>query len=369
MDGLQGRRPSRWFTAGAFLVLLGAGGCGDRVPASDLLLPNSSRPVLERWKEDSGWTIEPLAQHGFKQGPLALGLVTSVAVRHDGALAVADGQSCSVTLMGRPVSSFIDRLGRCGDGPGEFRQLGAIAFNGDSLLVFDRGVSAVVVFDFEGIERRRVRAELPPGASIGAMHPLDDSTVMVGLERIGPSEGKMVLAGILDLRSGSIREFPVSDVPRAVSGSPNRIRRKPVCVYRRGDVPLLLMMNDWAFEGLAVEVPTEEMIFHFLTLAPIRLHTTRRGEPVPFLLAGVACGASGALFKTTQVASSPPNVRTTFIEFRGYDGGTKSRQTVTDANSLLHGRLVAMQGDTLFALSNAPGYPVIGEFLLRPRER
>ncbi len=353
----------------AFPALLGAGGCGDTVPATDLLLPSPVLPAPERWEEDADWTIEPLAQHGSEQGPLALGMVTGVALRHDGVLAVADGQSCSVTLIGRLVSSFIDRFGRCGDGPGEFRQLGPIAFNGDSLLVFDRGVSTVVVLDFEGIERRRVRAELPPGAFIGAMHSLDDSTMMVGLERIGPREGRMALVGILDLRSGSILEFPVSDVPRAVSGSPNRIRRKPVCVYRGGDVPLLLVMNDWAFEGLALEVPTEEIVFHFLTLAPIRLHTTGRGEPVPFLLAGVGCGASGALFKTTQVASSPPNVRTTFVEFRGYDGGVKSRHTVIDANSLLHGRLMAMRGDTLFALSNAPGYPVIGEFLLRPRER
>ena len=131
--------------------------------------------------------------------------------------------------------------------------------------------------------------------SISSMHPLDDSSVVVGLERIGPSEWKTVLVGILDLRSGSILGFPVSDVPRAASGFPNRIRRKPVCVNRGGPVPLLLVMNDWAFEGLALEVPTREVIFHFLTLAPIRLHNTGRGEPVPFLLAGVACGSSAVL--------------------------------------------------------------------------
>jgi len=95
-----------------------------------------------------------------------------------------------------------------------------------------------------------------------------------------------------------------------------------------------------------------------------RTGTETANPPVPW----GRSGASGALFKTTQVASSPPNVRTTFIEFRGYDGGTKSRPTVVDANSLLHGRLMAMRGDNLFAWSNAPGYPVKEEFLLRPRE-
>ncbi len=380
-EGGSGRRcpavrASKDTSSGVVAALFGVlllTGCGDApLPDPQLRLPVPSEPLVDPWLDVGGWEVESRVLYGSPSGPLTFGSITDIAVRDDGMLAVADASNCSIMFVDRTEQRFLDRIGRCGSGPGEFRQVGAIAFRGDSLLVYDRGTHAVVTLDARGEEVSRIQTRLPEGAFVWKLHSVTARTAVVGLERVRTSwdsDGPLFLAAELDLREGSIEEGFVADVPKAREGSRNRLRRKPLCVARSEGNPSVVVMNDWIFEGIHFVRGDGSGGFHFLSQAPLRPRLTRTGEWIPAVLAGVGCGGSGALFKTTEASSSGSGTRETLMEFRAYDGVVLLRQIITDPESLLHGRLGRMHGDTLFMISSQPGHPVVGEFVVRPSQR
>ncbi|HUG26734.1 MAG TPA: hypothetical protein VMK53_00440 [Gemmatimonadales bacterium] len=330
---------------------------------------------MSPWRAVQEWEMIPLAVHGADAGPLGFEIITAVAINRDGTLAVADIRTCSITLIDRPSGRFKSQWGGCGGGPGEFEQLTVISFLGDTLLAYDRGRNIVIMLDGGGTEVSRIAPEFPPGTWIGAMHGLDSGLVLVALERvrITPEDtADLSLAAILDLRSGKVTRWLAPEVGRARQGAQNVLRRKTVCV--RPEAPSqIAILNDWAFEGIGVELGAQARMFHFLTATPLLPSQAGAGQWSPGAIAGVVCGENGIFFKHTRGGArppdgSPPIGSQSFLEMRGYDGSLLMRTSVTSDTSLIHGRLGAARGDTVFAFSNLlRDYPVVGEFLLAPR--
>jgi hypothetical protein len=93
---------------------------------------------------------------GQLKGPpeYVLGSVGMVAVRRSGAFVTFDARDSQIRRYdARGV--FLGTAGRSGNGPGEFEQVGGMAFHGDSLLViFDPGNARISFFDLAGKFRR-----------------------------------------------------------------------------------------------------------------------------------------------------------------------------------------------------------------------
>jgi hypothetical protein len=78
------------------------------------------------------------------------GEVSSIALLPDGGIAVLDRQAYEVRIFD-PRGEFVRRVGRRGQGPGEFRDpIRVVSTDGDSLLVWDWGQERVVAFDAAG---------------------------------------------------------------------------------------------------------------------------------------------------------------------------------------------------------------------------
>lgn len=121
---------------------------------------------------------------GEMDGDLAFPYFTHIAV-NDSLMAVVDEPACQIMLLHRETGKLGARLGRCGDGPAEFKYIGGLAFSDDSLIVVDQSSHSVAVLDFNGVELRRVRVSrtgLGEGVlALTSLNVLDDSTWIAGL--------------------------------------------------------------------------------------------------------------------------------------------------------------------------------------------
>lgn len=342
-------------------------------------LPGFDSPAAEWWRADSSWTIAPVRAYGTADGPLAFGYIMGVAVHANGTLGVADYQSCTVTLISRPGGELLRQLGRCGDGPAEFRQVRAVAFHGDSLLVYDQSRGDVAILDTAGRELARHRVPLRPPSAIMSMAVVDDSTLLVSAERspydTGPAEAAdslIGLVGLLDLRTGAVREWLGADAPLSTIGSPNAIRRMSACLRPDRAAPVVVMLNTWLLEGVALELPQKRELFHFITDTPLQPTQLEDGSwsPGSMITRAVWCGESGALFRVSRprppVPGQPTRAAETYLEMRAWDGTPLLRTSVTEPTSPLHGGFGTMLGDTLFVAGTGVGaFPVVTEFVVR----
>jgi len=150
--------------------------------------------------------------------------LTDVTPLSNGTIAVAASGSRAIYLFDRR-GSFKMSLGRDGDGPGEFRAIwGAVALQGDSLVVFDSRLGRLTIFSAAGQVARTLDISrfLPParGADV---HPLDSGFALVGLASTGMhrSEGTYrdsAASYLLDVNGDSVGfygEFPGSEVSYA----------------------------------------------------------------------------------------------------------------------------------------------------------
>ena len=139
----------------AALLLLVA--CGDDAPPAAYsidTLPNGANHVVNHapsgWSDTSGWrlilerTIVPPAE-----GPGSIGMIGSLAVDGAGAMYLFDPLDPVILAYG-PEGEFRHRIGRSGDGPGEFR-VGIHSVVGDTIAVQDGGNSRMVLFTTDGI--------------------------------------------------------------------------------------------------------------------------------------------------------------------------------------------------------------------------
>lgn len=374
------RRPSTACgakTKRPFLVaVLGvaAAACGNESYAPDLLLPGLSDPVVNEWTEDSTWVILPVRTYGAVDGPLAFGSVVGAAFLADGVLAVADRQSCAVLLIRRSTSRLMDRLGRCGSGPGEFQQIASMTTFEDTLILYDQGSNALVVVDRDGHEVRRVGVSVSSRDGLEEMDAADESTLVVTWPgvwtSVDASRRQLGMVGLLDSRTGAIRDTLIYEVPRGVLDGGRYIRHKAACAADIQGRSHVLAMNDWSFEGVAIDLDSRTERFHFVTDAELEPRAIESGMWIPGgIVADVTCAGSGALFKLSRTPNATPAViAETYLEMRSYDGSVLLRRTVRSDSSLLHGRFMDSRGDTILVVSHTRReYPVVAEFVLVER--
>jgi hypothetical protein len=119
------------------------------------------------------WTVSAtptlVVGGGSEEAGVQFGDVVAAALLDDGSIGVADAGNHNVRVFAASGDSAAT-LGREGDGPGEFRQIGAVwRLAGDSLAVWDFQVSRLTVFSRDGSVGRVI---VPQPAPSGSYHPM-----------------------------------------------------------------------------------------------------------------------------------------------------------------------------------------------------
>lgn len=345
-------------------------GCGEG--NHTWLMPGLSEVRAETARADSSWVAVPLREYGSWSGEISFGAPIDATVLADGSLVVADLYACTLTVIARPDGRLRHRLGRCGDGPGEFRMIRIIDAFGDSLFVYDQGHGAVVVLDEAGHEMRRVPLEIVGGRSVTLSHlaVVDDSTLVVATESADHAG-----VALVDSRTGAFRKS-LLDAPPIATRSDGWIRHMAACVEPNGRSPTIVATSEWALEGVGLESETGEERFHFLTALDLPPTLASGGAWVPGpARVDVACGRSLALFRVVTVdpddfTGNVADIRASsvILEARAYDGTLLMRRSIVDTASVLRAPMGAFRGDTVFLLAEkVRPYPVVSEIVLRPR--
>ena len=127
-------------------VLVGCSDAGDGAPTSTLAHRTDTVggiTVMHSSGRAPEWTLEPLLSLGSEAAvgdpaPDEFGQITSVVTDDDGDLWVADAQNHEIRVFA-PDGALLRRIGREGQGPGEFLSLYSLAWVGDTLLALDFG--------------------------------------------------------------------------------------------------------------------------------------------------------------------------------------------------------------------------------------
>lgn len=121
-------------------VVLAAASAGC-VPADSAEIPGAFPGTAERRRD-----AIPLTEVAVSDPSLSLTRITGLDVDSRGRVYLGDWMQKRVTVLG-PDGSVVRSFGRMGSGPGEFRSIrGVQVLPGDSLLVYDPGLSRVTVF-------------------------------------------------------------------------------------------------------------------------------------------------------------------------------------------------------------------------------
>ena len=164
------------------------------------------------------WRVEPIVRVGSEGAtgvgaPDEFGHVSSVTTDEDGNVWVADAQSHDIRVF-RPDGSLLRRIGREGQGPGEFLSLYSLAWVGDVLLVLDPGNGRVAELSREG---QWLGTRPAPGGVSGPntmirFYPIGDTTVYQwGVES---TNGQMHFVWIDQRPSGPSGEWPQLSLER-----------------------------------------------------------------------------------------------------------------------------------------------------------
>ena len=116
------------------------------------------------WVRGGSWNVDrsPVAVIGRLDGPeeYTLGQVAGVALDDDGRIWVGDTQASEVRIFS-PTGEFERRVGRSGEGPGEFRNISGLTRAPDGMAVLDGQLGRVTIFDEAGEVVRSFRLERP----------------------------------------------------------------------------------------------------------------------------------------------------------------------------------------------------------------
>ncbi len=154
-------------TVPLIVCLLGLAACatGDRVPgaATNTVDTTGAYPVFHARTPAEQWRAEFEVEIGASEdGGSEFGGVRSIALGPDGVVAVLDHRTPQIVAFstdGARIASW----GRSGAGPGEYRWPYSIAYLGDSLVLFDPGLSRITLYNHE----RRWLREWPTPRNTG----------------------------------------------------------------------------------------------------------------------------------------------------------------------------------------------------------
>lgn len=156
---------------------LGAWGCGEVDASAEELL--ASLPT---------WHLEEDLRIGREDHPdYALGTVGGLAVADDGRILVSQPQERAIRVFDGD-GRFLHRVGRAGEGPGEFTRLGMIGVLDDATWAVDCGGGCFVHFFDEGgssLDRVQTPPLEHPFIGGGSYYPLPDGGMLVPSASVG----------------------------------------------------------------------------------------------------------------------------------------------------------------------------------------
>ena len=354
------------------LLLLGVWSCRDELPR-DTLLPGLTQPSVDQVNNTSTWAPRLVREYGSGSGSLAFGFPIAAATLEDGTLVVADLFECALFLIRRPAGLLQTRIGGCGEGPSEFRQIRVIEVIDDSIFVYDQGANVIVVVDDTGVEARRMNLD-PSGFTLSHLAILTDTTLVVAIESVGYAAVRL-----MDRRTGKLGRVLV-EAPRIATRAPREvIRHLAACVAPAREPRIIVAMNEWVLEGVGIDAGSGEERFHFVAPPLLQPKRNQNGNWVPGpTSADVRCSRSGALFRITtpgpaaEVGGNVTSWRAgaVILEGRTYSGERLFRSSIEDEDSLLRGPLADFRGDTAFVLAQTiRPFPVVGEFVFERHRR
>src|SRR5690625_966993 len=101
--------------------------------------------------------IEPAYQIHLKRGQIfedtdevIIGSLSDIAIDKAGRIFIADGKQLDIKVY-EPGGRFLTRLGRQGEGPGEFLEISSIQATKNKLFVYDRNQQRAVVFSIDSL--------------------------------------------------------------------------------------------------------------------------------------------------------------------------------------------------------------------------
>jgi hypothetical protein len=195
----------------------------------------ATQPVIsisgERVCASCTLAVERVATLGDADGPGIIESTVATAVRDSrGRYFVVESYGVRIKVFDA-AGKHIETLGRKGEGPGEFRGIGALRIGGgDTLLVFDQSLSRLSIFAPDLTFLKTTRLELPPfvgvvllpaGQVVLASSVRTPERIGMPLHLISP-DGRALRS--FGSRTGAYRpDVPYFDERVIASGAPGRI--------------------------------------------------------------------------------------------------------------------------------------------------
>ena len=170
------------------LALFVAGDSGGVLAAFFVLILLSFSIPAEAQVQPLTWRLEEVSRIGGVDGSLALTEVSSAttSINHD-TLYIAQPQESAIWIIDVRGRNVIAKLGRTGDGPGEFRRLDHLGWSGDTLYATDGLAGRVSLFSRGGDHLDDIRLNpttLPGVAHIAYPIALADSGRIITQSRL-----------------------------------------------------------------------------------------------------------------------------------------------------------------------------------------
>lgn len=189
--------------------------------SAGIRIVESHRPA---WGDPSGdrapsrdpapWRVsaEPLLSLGTVEGDavLAFDRLSGVYLLGEDRIAVLDNGAAEIKLFG-PEGALLSTFGGPGEGPGEFQDLAFLAFQADSLWLFDVRQLRITVLDPETGGFRVARAQVD-NAALGAVGVLPDGSAILAADLA-------FSAATLDAASPGLQRFGAAYVRLGADGA------------------------------------------------------------------------------------------------------------------------------------------------------
>lgn len=197
----------------------------------------------ERWRVDTARMVEIGAVEGGD--PYVFGRVTAVVTGADGRIYVADAQAAEIRVFS-PAGEFLSRLGRDGEGPGEFRDVSGLGIAPDGgIAALDGQLGRVSLFRADGEFVRSFRLERP--------FMITTYGALVRFDSLGRFYDRTTLSHAVAVDTLAIvRYSPAGEVDDTVIVAIHEPQRVFV---RRGGVPVMSLGLPFAAAPLATVGP------------------------------------------------------------------------------------------------------------------
>lgn len=353
---------------------------------ADFPEPSDSTPVTDTLIFDEVGRFGAEDERGWMAG------VDRAAVNTNW-LAVSAWRACEIVVFSRTTRQQRSRFGQCGDGPGDFENLGGMQWKGDTLLVSDRFGRRLQYLTLDGVVARTVvfdTVAVPENVSnIDGIEVATDSSLLLLLSHSGHhSRAGTVLAR--NPTSPFVREVPLSGHGRRYSAfvdglgvsqhSYGDVLEVPACVLPRttdGGARVLVGYNPWRVQLVALPInpsddrarmPLLNWVATGFDSGPIR--DTK--QPLRMIAASpdFACGQSLALSSDRRWTDPDSTVRlSNEVTLLGVNPRTQRKAMLRLRDSsipVLHGRLLTAHGDSFFfGHNNRFDYPQVVEVRVR----